>query len=107
QSLLQDGDRAVAQQVTTLQATVGQNTALVQTTAQALASLDGKVSASYQIKVGVTADGKYYGAGIGVGVSNETGPVQSQILFTADRFAFLNQANGQVTSPFVIQGGQT
>ncbi|VVE51866.1 host specificity protein J [Pandoraea communis] len=107
QSLFQDGDRAVAQQVTTLQATVGGNTALVQTTAQALASLDGKVSASYQIKVGVTADGKYYGAGIGVGVSNETGPVQSQILFTADRFAFLNQANGQVTSPFVIQGGQT
>ncbi|WP_447639590.1 host specificity protein J [Pandoraea norimbergensis] len=107
QSLLQDGDRAVAQQVTTLQATVGENTALVQTNAQALATLDGKVSASYQMKVGVTSGGKYYGAGIGIGVSNETGPVQSQILFLADRFAFLNTANDQVNTPFVIQNGQT
>ncbi|VVE05558.1 host specificity protein J [Pandoraea morbifera] len=107
QSLIQDGDRAVAQQVTTLQATVGENTALVQTNAQALASLDGKVSASYQMKVGVTSGGKYYGAGIGIGVSNETGPVQSQILFLADRFAFLNTANDQVSTPFVIQNGQT
>ncbi|AVF41554.1 host specificity protein J [Pandoraea apista] len=107
QSLLQDGDRAGAQQVTTLQATVGENTALVQTNAQAVATLDGKVSASYQMKVGVTSGGKYYGAGIGIGVSNETGPVQSQILFLADRFAFLNTANDQVNTPFVIQNGQT
>jgi len=107
QSLIQDGDRAVAQQVITLQATVGENTALVQTNAKAIATIDGKVSASYQMKVGVTSGGKYYGAGIGIGVSNETGPVQSQILFLADRFAFLNTANDQVNTPFVIQNGQT
>ncbi|MEK7492164.1 MAG: DUF1983 domain-containing protein, partial [Pseudomonadota bacterium] len=59
------------------------------------------------MKVGVTQDGKYYGAGMAIGIDNEAGAVQSQILFQADRFALLNVANGAVTSPFVVQNGQT
>lgn len=106
QSLQQEADLALAQQQTTLQASVGANTALVQTTASAMVALDGKISASYTIKVGVTADGKYYGAGMAIGISNEAGPVQSQVLFQADRFALINLVNGVITSPFVIQGGQ-
>lgn len=107
QSLQQEGDMALAQQQTTLQAQIGQNTALVQQTASTMVTLDGKISAAWNIKVGVTQDGKYYGAGMAVGIDNSQGPVQSQILFLADRFAFLNEANGTVTTPFVIQGGQT
>lgn len=107
QSLQQEGDMALAQQQTTLQAQVNQNAALVQETASAMVALDGKISAAWTIKVGVTQDGKYYGAGMAVGISNETGIVQSQILFQADRFALLNVANGVVTTPFVIQNGQT
>lgn len=107
QSLQQEGDMALAQQQTTLQAQIGQNTALVQQTASTMVTLDGKISAAWNIKVGVTQDGKYYGAGMAVGIDNSQGPVQSQILFLADRFAFLNEANGTVTTPFVVQGGQT
>ncbi|WP_454710943.1 host specificity protein J [Cupriavidus nantongensis] len=107
QSIQQEADLALAQQQTTLQATIDENTALVQTTASAMVALDGKISASYNIKVGVTQDGKYYGAGMAIGIDNETGPVQSQVLFLADRFAFLNMTNGSITTPFVIQGGQT
>ncbi len=107
QSLMQEADMALAAQQTTLQATLDGNTALVQTTAQALVALDGKISASYSIKVGVTQDGKYYGAGMAIGIDNESGVVQSQVLWLADRFAFLNLANGQISTPFVIQGGQT
>lgn len=106
QSLQQEGDLALAQQQTTLQAQIGQNTALVQQTASAMVALDGRISAAWNIKVGITQDGKYYGAGMAIGIDNESGPVQSQILFQADRFALLNVANGVVTSPFVIQGGQ-
>lgn len=107
QSIQQEADLALAQQQTTLQATIDENTALVQTTASAMVALDGKISASWNIKVGITQDGKYYGAGMAIGIDNEAGPVQSQILFLADRFAFLNMDNGTVTSPFVVQGGQT
>ncbi|CAG9177785.1 host specificity protein J [Cupriavidus pampae] len=107
QSLQQEADLALAQQQTTLQAQIGENTALVQTTASAMVALDGKISAAYTIKVGLTQDGKYYGAGMAIGVSNESGVAQSQILFQADRFALLNVANGVVSTPFVIQGGQT
>lgn len=107
QSLMQEADMALAAQQTTLQATLDGNTAQVQTTAQALVALDGKISASYTIKVGVTQDGKYYGAGMAIGIGNETGVVQSQILWLADRFAFLNLINGEISTPFVIQNGQT
>jgi predicted phage tail protein len=107
QSLMQEADMALAAQQTTLQASLDGNTALVQTTAQAMVALDGKISASYSIKVGVTQDGKYYGAGMAIGIDNESGVVQSQVLFQADRFALLNLINGQISTPFVIQNGQT
>ena len=37
----------------------------------------------------------------------KVGQVQTSVYFLADRFAFLNLANGKVSSPFVIQNGQT
>jgi len=102
-----EADMALARQQTTLQAQIGQNAAVVQQTASAVVALNGKISAAWNIKVGVTQDGKYYGAGMAIGIDNEAGAVQSQILFQADRFALLNVANGAVTSPFVVQNGQT
>lgn len=106
QSLQQEGDMALAKQQTTLQAQIGENTALVQTAASAMVALDGRISAAYTIKVGVSSGGKYYGAGMSIGIDNEQGPVQSSILFQADRFALLNVANDAITTPFVVQGGQ-
>lgn len=61
----------------------------------------------WAIKVGQTWDGKLYSAGIGVGVENTPAGMQSQVLFMADRFAFLNVTNGVVSTPFAIDGGQT
>ncbi|VVD64137.1 host specificity protein J [Pandoraea pneumonica] len=107
QSARATADMALGIRVDNVQATLDTTSAQVQTTAQALVALDGKVSASFQMKVGVTAGGLYYGAGIGIGVSNDNGPIQSQILFTADRFGFINLINGTVSTPFVIENGQT
>lgn len=61
----------------------------------------------WSIKVGKTWDGKLYSAGIGVGVENTPAGMQSQVLFMADRFAFLNVTNGVVSTPFAIDNGQT
>lgn len=65
------------------------------------------LNAMVSIKAGVTVDGKYYSAGMGVGVENTPEGMQTQVLFLADRLALINLANGVVSTPFAIQNGQT
>nr|WP_320125767.1 DUF1983 domain-containing protein [uncultured Shewanella sp.] len=103
-----NADSALATQITTVQATANNASAAVQQTSTALVALDGKLQAMYSVKVGVTADGKYYGAGMAIGVENTPAGMQSQVLFTADRFAIVNQITGTstITTPFTVQGGQ-
>jgi len=105
-----DAEGALAQQVTTVQAQADTNTAAVQTVAKSYAGLNGQLAASYTIKTQITADGRTYVAGIGVGIDNSTGAVESQVLVTADRFAVISSATAagaSVTAPFVVQNGQT
>ncbi|TGW21102.1 host specificity protein J [Stenotrophomonas maltophilia] len=107
-TVIASGDYSLGRRVDNTEASVGETQALVQATSQALVDVNGKISASYSVKLQITADGKYYMAGLGLGIENQPdGSYQSQVLFTADRFAFVNLVNGQLTSPFVIQGGQT
>ncbi|MCU8008521.1 DUF1983 domain-containing protein [Shewanella sp. SM87] len=103
-----NADSALATQITTVQATANNASAAVQQTSTALVALDGKLQAMYSVKVGVTTDGKYYGAGMAIGVENTPAGMQSQVLFTADRFAIVNQITGAstITTPFAVQGGQ-
>ncbi|WP_206585504.1 phage tail tip fiber protein [Pseudomonas oryzihabitans] len=99
-----DADSALGKRVDTVQASLGTTNASVQQISQAQAATDNKVNASYQIKLQVTADGKYYAAGMGIGIENTDAGTQSQILFQADRFALIN--SGQLVTPFVVQNGQ-
>nr|WP_254208222.1 phage tail protein [Burkholderia multivorans] len=102
-----DADSAMAQQITTVQAKANENAAAVQTVAQSYADLNGRVSASYQIKTQITSDGRTYIAGIGVGVDNNNGIIESQVLVSAQRFAVVDPNNGgSMIVPFVVQGGQ-
>ncbi|WP_144149329.1 host specificity protein J [Paraburkholderia sp. BCC1884] len=101
-----DADSAQATQITTIQAQANANTAAVQTVASSYADLNGRVAASYQIKTQITANGRTYIAGIGVGVDNTSGVVESQVLLSASRVAILDPNGSAVTAPFVVQGGQ-
>jgi predicted phage tail protein len=101
-----DADSAMATQITTVQAQANQNTAAVQAVATSYADLNGRVAASYQIKTQITANGRTYIAGIGVGVDNTSGVVESQVLLSASRVAILDPNGSAVTAPFVVQGGQ-
>ena len=65
------------------------------------------LNAMVSIKAGVTANGQYYSAGMGVGVENTPSGMQTQVLFLADRFALINLVNGVVSTPFAIENGQT
>lgn len=101
-------DRALSQRIDTINATVGGYTAQIQTIADAQATLDGKVSASYTIKTEVAANGQRYLAGIAVGVDYSGGTVTSQVLVNAATFAVFDASTGGAVArfPFVITGGQ-
>ncbi|MNR87506.1 Carbohydrate binding domain protein [compost metagenome] len=101
-----DADSANATYTQTVQASLNNTNATVQTNANTLTTLNGKVSAAYSIKLGVSTDGRYYAAGMGIGIENTPAGMQSQVLFLADRFAVMNTANGATATPFVIQNGQ-
>lgn len=103
---LEDGI-ATAKRVDTVQAEVNKNSATVQTVSQSVATLDGKVSTSWSVKMQVTANGQYVAAGIGLGIENGPAGLQSQFLVSADRFAIVNTiAGGAIAVPFAVQGGQ-
>ncbi|MDR5825782.1 host specificity protein J [Caballeronia sp. LZ043] len=102
-----DADSAQASQITTIQSTANNAQALAQTASNSYADINGRVAASYQIKTQITANGRTYIAGIGVGVDNTSGTVESQVLVAASRFAVLDPNGSAVSAPFVIQGGQT
>lgn len=113
QTVFASADLAMAARVDTVEASIGDLDlggiqASVQQVSQAVVSLDGRVSATYTVRAQITSAGQIYAAGMGLGVEQQPdGSYQSQFLVQADRFAVINVVNGVVTSPFVIQGGQT
>ncbi|ENV9115589.1 phage tail protein [Enterobacter hormaechei] len=101
-----DYQQAMATQVNSITATVNGHTSAITTNAQAIANVNGDLKAMYNIKVGVSSNGQYYAAGMGIGVENTPSGMQSQVIFLADRLAVTHQAGATVTLPFVIQNGQ-
>ncbi|EPF0043396.1 host specificity protein J [Enterobacter hormaechei] len=101
-----DYQQATATQINGITATVNGHTSAITTNAQAIANVNGDLKAMYNIKVGLSSNGQYYAAGMGIGVENTPSGMQSQVIFLADRFAVTHQAGATVTLPFVIQNGQ-
>ncbi len=99
--------QASATKINSLTVTSGNNTAAITVNAKAVADVNNNLSAMYNIKVGVSSNGQYYAAGMGIGVENTPNGMQSQVIFLADRFAVTTAVNGTTTLPFVIQNGQT
>lgn len=97
---------SMARRSETLEASIGQTNATVQTVSQAQAALDDKASTMWSVKMQLNAQGQYVAAGIGLGIENGPAGLQSQFLVSADRFAVVNGINGVLASPFAVQGGQ-
>ncbi|HAV1764913.1 TPA: phage tail protein [Enterobacter hormaechei subsp. steigerwaltii] len=102
-----DYQQATSTQINGITATVNGHTSAITTNAQAIANVNGDLKAMYNIKVGVSSNGQYYAAGMGIGVENTPSGMQSQVIFLADRFAVSTAAGNSVALPFVIQNGQT
>lgn len=99
-------DEVQARRSETLEVSLGQTNAAVQTVSQAQANFEGKASTMWAVKMQLNSQGQYVAAGIGLGIENGPAGLQSQFLVSADRFAVVNNINGTVASPFVVQGGQ-
>jgi predicted phage tail protein len=98
------GEGALASSIDTLKTSVGGNTLAIQTNATAIQTVDGKVTANWTVRLQYeAATGLYKYAGIGLGLENGPGGLQSQFIIDADRFA-IGQAG---IVPFAVQGGQT
>ncbi len=104
-SAMAAGDRAVSARLDTVQASVGANTAAIRSASEAVADLEGNVSALHTIKTQTTVNGRTVMAGLAIGVEGQE--QESQILAFAQRFAILDQnGDGTMFSPFTVQGGQ-
>ncbi|KPC03081.1 putative phage host specificity protein [Pseudomonas syringae pv. maculicola] len=102
-----NADGALSTKLDQVQATANGASAAVQTVSSAQATTDGKLTAMYTVKLQVNSNGQYVMAGIGAGIENVGGVLQSQILMSADRFALVNTlAGGAISTPFVAQNGQ-
>ena len=100
-------DEVIVRKTETLEATMNDTTAAVQTISQAQVNADEKASTMWAVKMQLTAQGQYVAAGIGLGIENGPAGLQSQFLVSADRFAVVNTlSSGQLFTPFVVEAGQ-
>jgi len=75
----------------------------VQTSATALNTLQGNLSATWGVKTQAQANGRVTMTGMSMGAAiGEDGQHRSEILMMADTIAFLNAPNGQLHTPFVF-----
>ena len=65
-----DYQQATATQINGITATINGHTSAITTNAQAIANVNGDLKAMYSIKVGLSSNGQYYAAGMGIGVEN-------------------------------------
>lgn len=100
-----DENRALAESITTLTAAIGQDSAAVEQVMRALVELDGKISASWGVKLQANQNGVRYVSGVGLDLTNESGVMQSTFAVLADRFAVMHATNGDPVTVFSVQGG--
>ncbi|HCA18688.1 MAG TPA: hypothetical protein DEO64_16285 [Alcaligenes faecalis] len=88
-----------------VQSNIGDVTASVQESSEAIATLDGKVASSWAVKLQGNQNGVKYVSGVGLDLTNESGVTQSTFAVLADRFAVMHASNGIPTTVFSVQGG--
>ncbi|MFC6838624.1 hypothetical protein XthCFBP4691_12380 [Xanthomonas theicola] len=101
-----DAGQARAMVTEQVGAQTGDLRATVQQHSEAITNINGDLSAYYNIKVQLDANGRRYLAGIGLGIDIYNGVTQSQIVMLADGLAFMTTASdGNYYKPFQVVGG--
>lgn len=103
-----DENRALAESITTLQASIGQDSAAVEQILRSVVEMEGdfaKIYAGWGIKLQANTNGVRYVAGVGLDLTNESGVMQSTFAVLADRFAVMHAVNGSPVTVFSVQNG--
>lgn len=80
--------------------------AVIQQIQKVQVDTNNNLNSMWSVKLQQMKDGRLYVAGIGAGIENTPGGMQSQVLLAADRIAMINPANGNTRPMFVGQGDQ-
>lgn len=89
-----------------LSARIGANSAALDQKLDSWADVNG-VGSMYTMKLGLKYNGQEYNSGMALQLTARGGGVVSQVLFIADRFAIIRNAeSGSYTLPFVVQNDQ-
>lgn len=98
-----DADGVLGREISTVQTNLNGATAAIAENKEAIQDVDGKVSLTWSVRLQYTsATGEYKWAGVGLGLENGPGGLQSKFVIDADMFAI--QQGGIV--PFAVDGGQ-
>jgi predicted phage tail protein len=89
-----------------LSARIGENSAALDQKLDSWADVNG-VGSMYTMKLGLKYNGHEYNSGMALQLTAQGNNVVSQVLFIADRFAIIRNAeSGAYTLPFVVQNDQ-
>lgn len=89
-----------------LSSRIGENSAALDQKLDSWADVNG-VGSMYTMKLGLKYNGQEYNSGMALQLTASGGGVVSQVLFIADRFAIIRNAeSGAYTLPFVVQNDQ-
>lgn len=89
-----------------LSARIGENSAALDQKLDSWADVNG-VGSMYTMKLGLKYNGQEYNSGMALQLTASGGSVVSQVLFIADRFAIIRNAESVAyTLPFVVQNDQ-
>ena len=94
-----------ASKIDSVQTSVGDVVVTVQQQSQALADLNGKLSAQWGQKVQIDSNGNKYVAGMQLGIEGSGGQFQSYFMVSADNFAVYNPVAGAAQLAFAIKNG--
>ena len=96
---------ATATAIQAINTQVGGVSTAISDVSETVNNLNGKISAHRTIKVEVDDKGQQYAAGMSIGVENTDKGMQSNVIFLADKFMVMNQANGSPVPAFIVKDG--
>lgn len=96
---------ATAKAIQAINTQVGGVSTAISDVSETVNNLNGKISAHRTIKVEVDDKGQQYAAGMSIGVENTDQGMQSNVIFLADKFMVMNQANGSPVPAFIVKDG--
>lgn len=107
QQTLANSDSALSSRIDSVTASVNSNKVQISQVSNAVADVNGKLSATHTIKAQTIAGGRTAIAGIAMGASSDGVTTESSVIVMADKFGVVANANdGNVKPVFSIANGQ-